>query len=42
MTRFIIDNQIDTIDDIKSFDYDGYVFNDELSNEKDFVFTRNS
>ena len=40
MTRFIVDNQIDTIEDIKSFDYDGYVFHDELSNDKDFVYSR--
>ena len=29
MTRFIIDNQIDSIDDIKSFNYDGYIFHEE-------------
>ena len=40
MTRFIVDNHIDVIDEIKLFDYDGYVFHEELSNEKDFVFTR--
>ena len=40
MTRFIVDNQIDTIEEIKSFDYDGYVFHEELSNEKDFVYIR--
>ena len=40
MTRFIVDNQLDTIDEIKSFDYDGYVFHQELSNDKNFVFTR--
>ena len=40
MTRFVVDNHIDIIDEIKLFDYDGYVFHEELSNEKDFVFTR--
>ena len=40
MTRFIVDNHIESIEDIKSFNYDGYVFNEELSNKKDFVFTR--
>ena len=40
MTRFIVDNHIESIEDIKSFNYDGYVFHEELSNEKDFVFTR--
>ena len=40
MTRFIIDNQIIKIDDIKSFNYDGYIFDQILSSEKNFVFTR--
>ena len=40
MTRFIVDNQIDSIDDIKSFNYDGYIFHEEMSSDKDFVFTR--
>ena len=40
MTRFIVDNQINTIEEIKSFNYDGYVFHQELSDDKNFVFTR--
>jgi len=40
MTRFIIDNQIDSIDDIKSFNKDGYIFHEDMSTDKDFVFTR--
>ena len=40
MTRFIIDNQIETIEEIKIFNYDGYMFNNELSSGKDFIFTR--
>lgn len=40
MTRFIVDNQIDYIDDIKSFNYDGYIFQEDMSSDKDFVFTR--
>jgi len=40
MTRFIIDNQIDSIDDVKSFNYDGYIFHEEFSKDKDFIFTR--
>ena len=40
MTRFIVDNQIDSIDDIKSFNYDGYIFHEGMSKDKDFVFTR--
>ena len=40
MTRFIIDNDITEISDIKSFDYDGYMFHEELSKEKELIFTR--
>tara|TARA_S200000501_G_scaffold378546_1_gene441769 strand:- start:5457 stop:6215 length:759 start_codon:yes stop_codon:yes gene_type:complete len=40
MTRFIVDNHIKSINDLKSFNYDGYVFHKELSNDKDFIFTR--
>ena len=40
MTRFIVDNKIDSIDDIKSFNYDGYIFQEDMSSYKDFVFTR--
>ena len=40
MTRFIIDNNISDISDIKSFDYDGYMFHANLSSEKDLIFTR--
>ena len=40
MTRFIIDNEITNISDIKSFDYDGYMFHEELSTGKELIFTR--
>ena len=40
MTRFIVDNHITNISDIKSFDYDGYMFDKDSSSEKDLVFTR--
>ena len=40
MTRFIIDNNITDITDIKSFDYDGYIFHEELSTDKELIFTR--
>ena len=40
MTRFIIDNNITNISEIKSFDYDGYMFHEELSSDRAFVFTR--
>lgn len=40
LTRYIIKNKIDTIDEIKNFNYDGYIFNPELSNENSIIFTR--
>ena len=40
MTRFIIDNNITDVSDLKSFNYDGYLFHESLSNEKEFIFTR--
>ena len=40
MTRFIIDNNINDISDIKSFDYGGYMFHKELSTDKELIFIR--
>jgi cytoplasmic iron level regulating protein YaaA (DUF328/UPF0246 family) len=40
MTRFIIRNKLTTIDELKAFDKQGYVYNPSLSTEKDLVFTR--
>ena len=34
------DNNVSDIDNLKSFDYDGYRFHEELSSEKDLIFTR--
>ncbi len=40
MTRYIIDNNITDINEIKSFDYEGYMFHESLSTEREFIFTR--
>lgn len=40
MTRFIIQNQIKTIEQLKSFDLEGYYFDQENSNQKELVFKR--
>ena len=40
MTRFIIDNNITGINDLKSFNYDGYMFHESLSSKNEFIFTR--
>ena len=40
MTRYIIDTDAKTIDDIKGFNYENYGFSEELSSENELVFTR--
>lgn len=40
MTRFIIQNKISDPEEIKAFDSEGYFFNNHLSKENDWVFTR--
>lgn len=40
MSRFIIQNRITEAEKLKTFDLDDYFFNPDLSNEKEWVFTR--
>ena len=40
MVRYIIDNDIDTVDGIKGFNTNGYHFDANLSSETELVFTR--
>jgi cytoplasmic iron level regulating protein YaaA (DUF328/UPF0246 family) len=40
MSRFIIQNNISDPEEIKAFDWEGYYFNNQLSGENDWVFTR--
>ena len=40
MLRYIIDNNVDTVDGIKGFDREGYAFDANMSNETELVFTR--
>ncbi len=40
MARFIIQNKINNIEDLKSFDDAGYAYNDALSQNNEWVFTR--
>jgi cytoplasmic iron level regulating protein YaaA (DUF328/UPF0246 family) len=40
MVRFIIDTNAETIDDLKGFNYEGYAFDENLSNGNKLVFTR--
>jgi len=40
MVRYIIDNTIENVEDLKGFNYEGYAFDANLSSEKELVFTR--
>ncbi|NNC70482.1 MAG: peroxide stress protein YaaA [Flavobacteriaceae bacterium] len=40
MTRYILDNDIDTLEGLKAFDREGYAFDSNLSTETELVFTR--
>ena len=40
MVRYIIDNNIETIEGLKGFNLEGYAFDSNLSNEKELIFTR--
>jgi len=40
LSRYIIQNQLSDIEDIKSFDLDGYKFNKKVSSGNNWVFTR--
>jgi len=42
MVRYILDKDVETLEDLKGFDYDGYGFSEEYSNleKNEFVFVR--
>jgi uncharacterized protein len=40
MTRFIIKNKLERVDEIKHFNLDGYAYDDNMSSDKEWVFTR--
>lgn len=42
MCRYIIDHKITQPEKLKGFDYEGYVFNEAMSSDKEWVFTRDS
>lgn len=42
MARFQIENEINKTNDLKGFEWEGYTFNDKLSEESKWVFTRES
>jgi cytoplasmic iron level regulating protein YaaA (DUF328/UPF0246 family) len=40
MVHYAVKNQIDSIEGLKGFDYEGYTFQEELSGENELVFVR--
>lgn len=40
MADFAVKNKIKNVEDLKSFDCEGYIYNPKLSSENDWVFTR--
>lgn len=40
MVRYIIDNNVETLEDLKNFNYEGYAFDENLSKGNKLVFTR--
>ncbi len=40
MSRFIIQNNLEDKSELKAFDLDGYSYNNQLSSENEYVFTR--
>ena len=42
MCRYAIDKKITKVEKLKNFDYEGYSFNEAMSSEKEWVFTRDA
>jgi len=40
MCHYVIKNKLTKPEQLKGFDYDNYIFNEDLSDEKNFIFTR--
>ena len=40
MVRYIIDNNVKTIEDLKGFNVDNYRYSEEMSTETELLFTR--
>ena len=40
MVRYIIDNDVETLEQLKGFDTEGYQYTEEMSSEQELVFTR--
>ena len=42
MAKFIIENQLDNIEDLKNFNEMNYKFSNDMSNQTNFVFIKNN
>ena len=40
MTRYVIDNKVESVDELKQFSLDKYRFSDKLSSGNELIFTR--
>jgi hypothetical protein len=40
MTRYMMDKEVSNIEDLKGFDYEGYSYDEDLSEEWEWMFTR--
>ena len=40
MVRYIIENDVNTLEELKGFHTEGYAFTESLSTETELVFTR--
>ena len=40
MARYMIDQRAEKADDLKTFNFEGYAYNEELSSEHEWIFTR--
>jgi len=40
MVRYILDNNVNSLEELKGFNVEGYGFSEALSSDSEFVFTR--
>ena len=40
MTRYLIKNKVNCFEQVKNFNELGYIFNEEMSNEQNYIFVR--
>ena len=40
MARYIVQHKIENLEDLKQYDVDSYMYDESLSNDSEWVFTR--